>query len=387
MLVEENPRGPAGEDTVGVRFRATVPDEDEGGHVHERRVIWHLEHNVLMIRGMGLYGADSALALQDVRSWETPGDSPVGPKLLDLKEQCLAKSGSFVWLGLFEPTKAEIATVAEVFELSPLQVEDAANDAQRPKVEVGPGGRIFVIAKVLDYIERSSDVQTGQLAVFIGPWFAVTVRFGQIGDLRGIRERLEDSAELRAHGSIAVLYSVLDRIVDGYLTVTDEIAQDIEDVETEVFSGIPSDNNANRIYRLKRENVEIRRAVSPLVPFAQSWVTDSTTWIPTDMVPYFRDIGEHMLRASDSTESSDNLLMTMLMASTSLQDLQQNRDMRKISSWVAIAAVPTMIAGIYGMNFDYMPELHQPWGYPAILLLMGTACYSLFRAFKRSGWL
>ncbi len=406
VLVEEHARGPAGEDTVGIRFRATVPDEDEGSHGVERTghaITWlalHLirlsrpsvtqgwvQHNGLMIRGMGLYGADSALALQDVRSWEMPGDSPVAPKLLDLKEQCKAKPGSFVWLGLFEPTKAELATVANVFELSPLQVEDAANDAQRPKVEVGPGGRIFVIAKVLDYIERSSDVQTGQLAVFIGPWFAVTVRFGQIGDLRGIRERLEDSADLRAHGSIAVLYSVLDRIVDGYLTVTDEIAQDIEDVETEVFSGIPSDNNANRIYRLKRENVEIRRAVSPLVPFAQSWVTDSTTWIPDDMVPYFRDIGEHMLRASDSTDSSDNLLMTMLMVSTSLQDLQQNRDMRKISSWVAIAAVPTMIAGIYGMNFDYMPELHQPWGYPTILLVMGTACSALYRAFKRSGWL
>ena len=340
-----------------------------------------------MIRGMGLYGADSALALQDVRSWEVPGDSPVEPKLLDLKERCRANPGSFVWLGLFEPTKAELALVADVFELSHLQVEDAANDAQRPKVEVGPAGRVFVIAKVLDYIERSSDVQTGQLAVFIGPWFAVTVRFGQIGDLRGIRERLEGSPDLRSHGPVSVLYSVLDRVVDGYLTVTDEIAQDIEDVETEVFSGVPSDNNANRIYRLKRENVEIRRAVSPLVPFAHAWVSETITWIPADMLPYFRDIGEHLLRASDSTESSDNLLMTMLMASTSLQDLQQNRDMRKISSWVAIAAVPTMIAGIYGMNFDYMPELHQPWGYPAVLLLLGTACFSLYRAFKRSGWL
>jgi magnesium transporter len=340
-----------------------------------------------MIRGMGLYGADSALALQEVRSWEMPGDGPVEPKLLDLKERCRDNPGSFVWLGLFEPTKSELSLVADVFELSHLQVEDAANDAQRPKVEVGPAGRVFVIAKVLDYIEQSSDVQTGQLAVFIGPWFAVTVRFGQIGDLRGIRERLEGSPDLRSHGPVSVLYSVLDRVVDGYLTVTDEIAQDIEDVETEVFSGVPSDNNANRIYRLKRENVEIRRAVSPLVPFAHAWVSETITWIPADMLPYFRDIGEHLLRASDSTESSDNLLMTMLMASTSLQDLQQNRDMRKISSWVAIAAVPTMIAGIYGMNFDYMPELHQPWGYPAVLLLMGTACFSLYRAFKRSGWL
>jgi magnesium transporter len=273
------------------------------------------------------------------------------------------------------------------FDLPHLQVEDAANDAQRPKVEVADDARVFVIAKMLDYVELSSDVQTGQLSVFIGPWYAVTVRYGQIGDLRGIRSRLEGSPDLRAHGPVSVLYSVLDLIVDGYLTVTDEIAQDIEEVETEVFSGSLSNSNANRIYRLKRENVEIRRAISPLVPFAHTWVNESMTWIPTEMLPYFRDIGEHMLRASDATESSDNLLMTMLMVSTSLQDLQQNRDMRKISSWVAIAAVPTMIAGIYGMNFDYMPELHQPWGYPAVLLLMGTACFSLYRGFKRSGWL
>jgi magnesium transporter len=359
--------------------------------VSVRRVMVHgittPVENAPMIRGMGLYGADSEAAIDDVRSWEAPGDSPVEPKLLALKEQCETSPGSFVWLGLFEPTKAELALVADVFSLEHLQVEDAANDAQRPKVEVGAGGRVFVIAKVLDYLERSSDVQTGQLSVFIGPWFAVTVRFGQIGNLRGIRRRLETTPELRAHGPISVLYSVLDLIVDGYLTVTDEIAQDIEDVETEVFSGIPASNNANRIYRLKRENVEIRRAVSPLVPFAHTWVNESMTWIPIDMRPYFRDIGEHLLRASDATESSDNLLMTMLMVSTSLQDLQQNRDMRKISAWVAIAAVPTMIAGIYGMNFDYMPELHQPWGYPAVLLLMGTACFSLYRGFKRSGWL
>ncbi len=297
-----------------------------------------------MIRGMGLYGADSEAAIDDVRSWEAPGDSPVEPKLLALKEQYETSPRSFVWLVLFEPTKAELALVADVFSLEHLQVEDAANDAQRPKVEVGTGGRVFVIAKVLDYLERSSDVQTGQLAVFIGPWLAVTVRFGQIGDLRGIRRRLESTPDLRAHGPISVLYSVLDLIVDGYLTVTDEIAQDIEDVETEVFSGIPASNNANRFYRLKRENVEIRRAVSPLVPFAHTWVNESMTCIPTDMRPYLRDIGEHLLRAVDATESSDNLLMTMLMVSTSLQDLQQNKDMRKISAWVAIAAVPTTIA-------------------------------------------
>ena len=346
-----------------------------------------MQHNERVIRGMGLYTCDEAMPVEDVRSWENPGDGHPEPKVRELRERCLADPESFIWLGLFEPTRAELDMVAEIFQLPKLQVEDAANTAQRAKFEFDQQGHGLAILKILDYVDSTSDVLTGQLAVFVGPQFAVTVRYGRIGELSGIRERLADSSELRTFGPVAVLYAVLDRVVDGYLTIADEVGEDVENLEAEVFSDSSASNTANRIYRLKRENIEMRRAVGPLVGWAHDAVDQEITWVPPGLRTYFRDIGDHVLRANDAVESVDNLLMTMLMASTSLQDLQQNKDMRKISAWVAIAAVPTAVAAIYGMNFDTMPELHQPWGYPAVLGVMAVSCVLLYRAFKRSGWL
>lgn len=336
---------------------------------------------------MGLYTEDEVRAVPEVHNWEGPGDTHPEPKLRDLREECLSTEGAFVWLGLFEPTRAELDMVANVFDLPKLLVEDAANTSQRPKFELDEHGHGLALLKTLDYVDSTSDVHTGQLAVFIGEWFAITVRFGQIGDLRGIRERLGTSGELRSYGPVSVLYAVLDLAVDGYLSVSDEVVDDIENLESEVFAIDRAATTTNSIYRLKRENVEIRRAVSPMVAWAHDAVGGRHDWVPPGLSPYFRDVGDHILRASDAVDSTDNLLMAMLMASTSLQDLQQNKDMRKISAWVAIAAVPTAIAAIYGMNFDTMPELDQPWGYPAVLGVMAVTCLLLFRAFKRSGWL
>lgn len=350
-------------------------------------VVTHLRHNGNMIRGLGLYTPSEAIDIMDVRNWEEPGDGPVEDKLLSVKNRCADLPGSFVWIGLFEPTKAELEIIADTFSLDHLLVEDAANPAQRPKFELDRKGRGLVILKILDYVESTSDVNTGQLAVFIGADYVITVRFGQIGDLRSIRSRIQSSPNLREIGPLGVLYALMDSIVDGYVSVSEEVSVDIENLETQVFSKDYSSSSVDQIYRLKRENVEIRRATNPLTPLAQHLTARQVTWVPPELDGYFRDIGDHILRVSDAVESSDNLLMTLLMASTSLQDLQQNQDMRKISGWVAIAAVPTMIAGIYGMNFDNMPELHQPWGYPAVLALMGGSCFAIYRAFKRSGWL
>ena len=336
---------------------------------------------------MGLYTRTGLVEDVDVHSWESPGDAHPEPQVRTLKERCLSMPGSFVWLGLFEPTRAELQMVARVFELPKLQVEDAANASQRPKIEIDDEGQGLVVLKVLDYIEPTSDVNTGQVAVFIGEWYAITVRYGAIGDLRAIRRRMAENQELRSQGPIAVLYGVLDLAVDSYLSASDEVSTDVEILETDVFSIDHSLGTPDTIYRLKRENVEIRRAVGPLVGLGHDLVREQVAWVPPTLKAYFRDIGDHLLRADDAVESVDNLLMTMLMAATSLQDLQQNSDMRKISAWVAIAAVPTAIAAIYGMNFDFMPELHERWGYPAVLLVMGGACLLLFRAFKKSGWL
>ncbi len=339
-----------------------------------------------MIKGLGLYSAHAVEDISTVHSWQEPGDRPVSEALAVMRQTMDLTPEAFAWIGLFEPTRAELDMVGEFFDLPTLQLEDAANPNQRPKVESLPD-RAFVLVKVLDYLDSSSDVRTGQLAVFVGPNYAITVRFGQVGDLRPIRTRLESDPSLRAAGPVAVLYGVLDQVVDEYLAVVDEIAVDIEQLEVEVFSNSLQSPSAGRLYRLKRENIEARRAISPLVPWAQTLGRETEPWVPEQLRPYFQDIAEHVMRAYESVESADNLLMSLMMVATAAQDLQQNRDMRKISGWVAIAAVPTMIAGIYGMNFDSMPELHQPWGYPLVLGVMALSCGLIYRAFKKSGWL
>ena len=326
---------------------------------------------------MGVYSPDGVVPIDDIRSWKLEG----------LKATCDEHPESFVWLGLFEPTKDELDMITRVFDLSHLQVEDAGNPNQRAKFDFESDGHGLAVIKVLDYYEPSSDVNTGQIAIFVGSWFVITVRFGQVGDLQGLRQRLEKSPHLRAIGPVSVLYAVFDKVVDEYIAVSDEVSIDVEELEQSVFEPGKRVEYADRIYRLKRENVEIRRAVNPLVVIAHDFMQEDIEWIPGEIRAYFRDVGEHIMRVHDAVEGADTMLLTMLMAATSQQDLQQNKDMRKISAWVAIAAVPTMIAGIYGMNFDNMPELHWKYGYFMILTVMGTTCGLLYRAFRKSGWL
>lgn len=317
---------------------------------------------------------------------EIPGDAKaLREQVAKLYAQAQTQPGQFVWIGLFEPSRAELRLVQEVFELPELQVEDAANHRQRPKVEF-EGGIALVIAKILSYYEQTSDVETGQLSVFIGPHFILTVRYGPLGDITRIRRRLEADPAFLRHGPTAVAHAILDATVDGYLAVAEEIGRDIEQLEESVFSPART-NDAEMIYRVKRENLEMRRAVQPLVVVSQELVRGSVTGIPEEMQPFFRDLGDHLLRVADQADNNDQLLMTLLMAATSRQDLQQNSDMRRISAYVAIAAVPTMIAGIYGMNFDFMPELRWRYGYELVLGLMLVACFAIYRAFKRSEWL
>ena len=338
-----------------------------------------------MIRGLGVYSTGSAQVFRD------PVEAQDLTELRDLTrnvhEQTVGQEGAFVWLGLFEPTSDEMAVVAEVFDVDPLQVDDVVNTGHRPVLDDSDGRHVLAIMKVLDYVDASSDVLTGQLAVFAGPQYVITVRFGDTSDLGTVRERLAVDDGLRRLGPIGVLHALMDFVVDGYLQVMDEIETDIEDLEALVFAPVPAATTPERLYRLKRENVEIRRAVAPLASTAHDLIAELRPWIPEAQRAGFRDVGEHILRTVEAVEWADNLLMTLLTAATQLQDLQQNRDMRKISAWVAIAAVPTMIAGIYGMNFQEMPELRQPWGYPVVLGAMAVVCAALFRAFKRSGWL
>ncbi len=294
-------------------------------------------------------------------------------------------SDSFVWLGLRNSSQEETEHAARVFGLGDLQIEDAMSLGQRPRIEIA-GDQVFAVLKVLDYVEKTSDVETGQIAVWVGPSFVLSVRIGDPGDLTGLRADLEDDPQMLALGPLAVLHGILDLVIDGYQEVVDELANDIEEVEERVFSEERTDDAAT-IYLLKRENLEVRRAIDPLRPVAENLLQEHLEGLPEALHPYFRDLGDHLLRVQELSAQHDILLATVLEAARSRQAVQQNDDMRKISAYVGLAATPTMIAGIYGMNFDNIPELHWEYGYFMVVGLMVVITALLYRAFKKSGWL
>jgi magnesium transporter len=304
--------------------------------------------------------------------------------LARLRRDCVDPT-DFAWLDLSDPTREEVDMVAEAFSLEPLLLEDATSRQQRAKIEINAQA-LFVLLKVLEWVDDTSDVETGQVACFVGRGYAITIREGRAEDTDTVAERLADHPELAQTGPLSVFWAIADVAARQYLEVGEAIQSDIEEIEQQVFSDQPS-QAANRIYRLNRENIEMRRAVQPLLPEAQRLAQGPSDAVPEPLRPYLRDVGDNMLRAGDMVDGFDSTLMTMLMASTARQDLLQNRDMRKISAWAAIIAVPTAIAGIYGMNFDDMPELHWAFGYPAVLLAMVGICLLLYRGFKKSGWL
>jgi magnesium transporter len=296
-----------------------------------------------------------------------------------------SQDNAFVWIGVHDPTEDELAKVAEEFKLHALAVEDALKAHQRPKVEEYADS-LFVVLKTVRYDETEQQIDLGDVMLFVGDSFIVTVRHGQARALHDIRRRLESQPELLDCGPSAVLYAVCDRVVDDYTDIAVEIEDDIAEVEEQVFS--PERGSlAPRIYNLKREVIEFRHAVVPLVEPMTKLAKGQVPHIHEKMRPFFRDVADHAMRVADQIASYDDRLSSVLNANLAQIGVQQNEDMRRISAWVAIAAVPTMIAGIYGMNFDHMPELHWTYGYPAVLLVMASICTGLFRAFKRSGWL
>ena len=295
------------------------------------------------------------------------------------------RGNSFIWIGLHEPAAAELEMVAKEFGLHPLAVEDALNAQQRPKVEEYDDS-LFVVLKTVRYEQESQQIELGDVLLFLGDSFIVSVRHGQGRALAGVRRRLEQDERLLDCGPSAVLYAVCDAIVDDYSAISSAVEQDIEEVEERIFSPDRT-NEASSIYNLKREVVEFRRGVRPLVEPMTKLAAGLNPLVHAHLQPFFRDVADHATRVSEQVEGYDDLLTSVLGANLAQVSVQQNADMRRISAWVAIVAVPTMIAGVYGMNFDYMPELHWRLGYPFALLVMVAACTVLYRAFKRSGWL
>jgi magnesium transporter len=292
----------------------------------------------------------------------------------------------FVWIGLKEPSAEEFESVAREFHLHELAVEDAIKAHQRPKIEVYED-TLFVVLKTACYIDETEDVETGEILLFVGDGFLVSVRHGDASDLHGVRTQAEERRDLLACGPSAILHAIIDRVVDDYEPVLAGIEDDIEEVEQQVFSPARS-NVTERIYKLKREVLELHRATAPLVDPLDKLASDAYEDIVHDEIrEYFRDVYDHVLRADETVDGFREMLNGILDANAAQVGVRQNDDMRKISAWVAIAAVPTAIAGIYGMNFEHMPELHWRFGYPAAIAAMALICFLLWRQFKRVGWL
>lgn len=322
-----------------------------------------------------------------------PSDRPLTPQEAMRR---VRRDGGFAWIGLHEPTEAEFAGIATEFGLHPLAVEDAVQAHQRPKLERYDDS-LFTVFKTVHYVEHaeltanSEVVETGEVMCFTGRDFVITVRHGGQGSLRALRHRLQDDPELLAKGPSAVLHAIADHVVDGYIAVADALQDDVDAVETDVFSlgrkGTPRGTDAGRIYQLKREILEFKRAVSPLLRPMQLLSERPMRLIDPDIQKYFRDVADHLARVQEQVLGFDELLNSILQANLAQASVAQNEDMRKITSWAAIVAVPTMVCGVYGMNFQYMPELHWRYGYPVIMAITGVICLGIHRTLKRNGWL
>jgi magnesium transporter len=292
---------------------------------------------------------------------------------------------SFVWVGLADPTPAEIEAVADEFSLHPLAVEDAIHAHQRPKIE-HYGDNWFVVLKTVRYVEAHEDVTLGEVMAFVADDFIVTVRHGDSTAVGQVRRSLEAHEATLAAGPWAVLHQLTDRVVDDYESVVRHVEDLIAGVQHQVFER-PSATHGATIFRLKREVLEFRQAVAPLQPALELLADLQRSPAPPERRPYFRNVLDHLLRVNDRIRTLDDLLTSALNVNVSQVGMRQNEDMRKISAWVAIVAVPTMVAGIYGMNFEHMPELQWRWAYPSVLGLTVLACFGLYRNFKHRNWL
>jgi magnesium transporter len=313
------------------------------------------------------------------------------PREFDSACEAARAGEGFLWLGLHEPTAAQLEQLGNAFGLSRRAVEDAEDTLQRPTLE-RYDDMLLLALRTLAYVESSDRdeggdvVETGAIKVFVGENLVVTVRQGRHASMTGLRRTLEEQPEVLALGPSSVLHAVADKVVDDYLAVVDAVNQDIEEIESSVF-GPRGKTDIERIYQLKRDVIEMKRTVGPLAGPLRELSERPRRFVHPDIREYFGDVEDNLSRVRDQVQSFDELLSSILQAGLARLSVAENEDMRKISAWVAIAAVPTMIAGIEGMNFAHMPELQTTWGYPVVLGTMVTICGILYRGFKRNGWL
>jgi magnesium transporter len=288
------------------------------------------------------------------------------------------------WIGLYRPTQEEFSSVAGEFGLHELAVEDATEAHQRPKLE-RYGATLFVVLKPARYIDEEETVEFGEIHVFVGEDFVVTVRHSEAPDIGVVRSSLEADPELLRRGPEAILHAIMDRVVDDYMPVVEGLGNDIEEIEAEVFGGNP--NVSRRIYELSREVIEFRRATEPLSGVLGNMIEAGSTEVDPEVRRYLRDVQDHLLQVTERLAGFRELLQNILSVNLTLSSLAQNEEVKKISAWAAILFAPTLVGTIYGMNFRYMPELNWLLGYPFAIVLMGCVSLTLYLVFKRRGWL
>jgi magnesium transporter len=300
--------------------------------------------------------------------------------------EVLKRPDVFVWVGLHDPSDELLQQIQKEFGLHDLAVEDAQLAHQRPKLEQY-GDSIFVVLRPAILTSDQERIELGETHLFVGPRYVVSIRHGDTPGYAAVRTRCESTPALLAKGPGFVLYAVMDFIVDHYFPVLDTLGDQLESLEDEIFSETFDRKTVQRIYDLKRNLVEVKRAVSPLVDVCNRLVRFDMPLIHEDTRPYFRDVYDHAIRINEHVDTLRELLTGALEAHLSLTAVSQNDAMKKLAGWAAIIGVPTMVAGVYGMNFKFMPELEWRYGYPAVMAGLAVVCGFLYYRFKRSGWL
>ncbi|MBI2468546.1 MAG: magnesium/cobalt transporter CorA [Candidatus Rokubacteria bacterium] len=300
--------------------------------------------------------------------------------------EVLKQEDRFVWIGLHEPDAELLRQVQQEFGLHDLAVEDAARAHQRPKLERYDDA-LFVVLKTFQMNRAERRIDSGETHLFLGARYLVSVRHGASLSYAEVRTRCEATPQLLAKGPAFALYAIMDFIVDHYFPIVDALEDELEALEDQIFGEAFDRDATARIYHLKRNLLELKRAISPLVDVCNRLVRFDVELIPDDIRPYFRDVYDHVIRINEMVDSLRELLTTALEANLSLISVSQNEAMKKLAGWAAIIAVPTMVAGIYGMNFKYMPELSWPLAYPAVMGATVGVCAFLYWRFRRAGWL
>ncbi|MEU7852381.1 magnesium/cobalt transporter CorA [Nonomuraea sp. NPDC049141] len=330
---------------------------------------------------------------QDGKRVDNPGS------LADAFERLKELPDSLAWIGLYRPKDWELAKLAEEFQLHPLAIEDAIVGSQRPKAD-RYGDMLFVVLRAARYLDDVEEVAFGELHVFVGANFVITVRHAEAPDLQAVRKRMESDPELLRQGPQAVLYAILDAVVDGYAPVVAGLQKDIEEIEGQVFGGDPS--VSRRVYELSGEVIEFQRATVPLVRMIDGFIAGAAKYgVNDELQSYLRDVADHTITVNERVVSFRQMLQDILLVNSTLvtqaqndeiarmteASIRQGEEVKKISAWAAILFAPTLVGTIYGMNFDFMPETHWAFGYPFAMLLMGVVCLVLYTVFKRRDWL